>query len=104
MGEKLAIHGGPKAITREKELAEVRRWPVFTEEEKRAVIDVLESDDVYAPIAEFEREFATYMGVRYALATNNGTSAIHSAYFAVGVGPGDEVPPLILGISKSVKY
>ena len=91
MGEKLAIHGGPKAITREKELAEVRRWPVFTEEEKRAVIDVLESGNVYAPIAEFEREFATYMGVRYALATNNGTSAIHSAYFAVGVGPGDEV-------------
>ena len=91
MAEKLAIHGGPKAIKREDELKRVSKWPVFGEEEKKAVLEVLESDNLYSPIGEFEREFASYMGVKYALATNNGTSAIHSAYFAVGVGPGDEV-------------
>lgn len=91
MVERLALHGGPKAVTRVDELKRVSRWPVFTEEEKEAVCKLLESGNVYGSIAEFEREFASYTGVRYALATNNGTSSIHSAYFAVGVGPGDEV-------------
>lgn len=40
---------------------------------------------------EFEREFAAYLGSPFALAHTNGTSAIHSALFAVGVKPGDEV-------------
>ena len=46
---------------------------------------------IYDPIAEFEPAFAEYHAAKFALAVNNGTSAIHSAYFAVGVGPGDEV-------------
>ena len=91
MSERLALLGGTKTITRGDELASASRWPVFTEEEKTAVCEVLDSGDVYAPIARFEEEFASYMGVRYALATNNGTSSIHSAYFAVGIGPSNEV-------------
>ncbi len=91
MVEKLAVHGGPKAITRKEELGKSSRWPSFTDEEKDAVLEVLDAGDVYGPIAEFERDFAAYMGSRYALPTNNGTSAIHSAYFAAGVAPGDEV-------------
>lgn len=42
-------------------------------------------------LAEFEREFRTMTGSSYALAMNSGTAALHSAYFAVGVGPGTEV-------------
>lgn len=43
------------------------------------------------PIRDFERAFARSLGSPYALMTNSGTAALHSAYFAAGVGPGDEV-------------
>lgn len=39
----------------------------------------------------FDREFADYVGSRYACGVNNGTSALHCAMLALGVGPGDEV-------------
>jgi hypothetical protein len=52
--DKLAIRGGPKAITRCEELDRVRRWPVYTEEEKRAVNEVLDSSNVYGVIDIFE--------------------------------------------------
>jgi dTDP-4-amino-4,6-dideoxygalactose transaminase len=42
-------------------------------------------------IGQFEREFATATDSSFALAVTNGTAALHSAYFAVGVGPGTEV-------------
>jgi dTDP-4-amino-4,6-dideoxygalactose transaminase len=39
----------------------------------------------------FEREFAAYCGVRHTVAVNTGTSALHVALLAAGIGPGDEV-------------
>jgi dTDP-4-amino-4,6-dideoxygalactose transaminase len=42
-------------------------------------------------VAEFERAFAAYIDVRHAIATSNGTTALHAALLAHGVGPGDEV-------------
>ncbi len=93
MIQQLAVLGGQKAVTRTDELAHAARWMVneVPEEEKAAICEVLESGDVYAVISEFEQNFAEYHGIQFALAHNNGTSAIHSAYFAVGVEPGDEV-------------
>ena len=42
-------------------------------------------------VLELEREIANVVGSPYALAVANGTAALHLAFLAVGVGPGDEV-------------
>jgi dTDP-4-amino-4,6-dideoxygalactose transaminase len=42
-------------------------------------------------VTAFEEEFAHYCGARYGIAVNTGTSALHLALLATGVGPGDEV-------------
>ena len=42
-------------------------------------------------INEFEQAFAAFCGVKHAVATNNGTSALHLALVALGLKPGDEV-------------
>ena len=42
-------------------------------------------------VAAFEEEFAAYCGVRHGIAVNTGTSALHLALLAAGIGPGDEV-------------
>lgn len=42
-------------------------------------------------VSRFEAEFAAYCGARHGVAVNSGTSALHLALLAAGVGPGDEV-------------
>jgi perosamine synthetase len=42
-------------------------------------------------IPEFERLFATYVGCKYGIAMSSGTTALHAAVAAAGIGPGDEV-------------
>lgn len=67
--------------------------PLIGEEEKRAVLEVLESGQLAQGevTAQFEREFARLCGVRHAIATSSGTTALHLALLAHGIGPGDEV-------------
>jgi len=85
-----AIEGGKPV--REKPL---EAWPVFTDYEKRLVLRVLEEGKVSSTVGsftrKFEREFAKFIGTEFAKATSNGTTALHTALAAVGVGPGDEV-------------
>ncbi|NIN67169.1 MAG: aminotransferase DegT, partial [Anaerolineae bacterium] len=42
-------------------------------------------------VAAFEDEFAAFCGVQHAVATSSGTTALHLALLAYGIGPGDEV-------------
>jgi dTDP-4-amino-4,6-dideoxygalactose transaminase len=68
---------------------------VLGQPEKDAVLRVLDRGVLSGPFApeirSLEREFAQYIGVKHCLATNSGTSALHVALAAAGVGPGDEV-------------
>ncbi|TBZ10149.1 DegT/DnrJ/EryC1/StrS family aminotransferase [Rhizobium leguminosarum] len=58
-----------------------------------AVLGVLASGQYVLgdEVANFEQEFADYCNVKHAIAVNTGTSALHLALLAAGVGPGDEV-------------
>ncbi|WP_133366373.1 DegT/DnrJ/EryC1/StrS family aminotransferase [Qipengyuania sediminis] len=67
--------------------------PMIGEEERRAVLEPLESGWLTQgpKVAEFERMFAARHRVAHALATTSCTTATHLALVAAGVGPGDEV-------------
>ena len=90
MAEKLAIDGGPKAVTNM-----LTPWPRFDENAIKAVEQVLRSGKVNywtGPKGmEFEKKFAAWQGSRFAISTSSGTSALHVALSALGIGPGDEV-------------
>lgn len=62
-------------------------------EERQAVDRVLASGKLAQGevVAEFEKSFARFIGVKYACATVNGTVALELALLALGIGPGDEV-------------
>jgi dTDP-4-amino-4,6-dideoxygalactose transaminase len=59
----------------------------------QAVAGVLESAAfVLGPeVAKFEQQFAAYSSAKHGIAVNTGTSALHLALLAAGIGPGDEV-------------
>jgi dTDP-4-amino-4,6-dideoxygalactose transaminase len=67
--------------------------PMIGEEERRAVLEPLESGWLTQgpKVAEFERMFAERHAVPHALATTSCTTATHLALVAAGIGPGDEV-------------
>jgi dTDP-4-amino-4,6-dideoxygalactose transaminase len=58
-----------------------------------AIARVLDSGEfaLGSEVTAFEEEFAAYCQAKYAVAVNSGTSALHLALIAAGVGPGDEV-------------
>jgi dTDP-4-amino-4,6-dideoxygalactose transaminase len=88
--DRLAINGGPKAVTRK-----LIGWPRFDESAISAVEEVLRTGKVNYWTGrkgmDFEKRFAEWQGSRYAISTANGTAALHVALSALGIGPGDEV-------------
>lgn len=88
---QLAIYGGPKAATlkyrewhRRTRLRDL--WPLLA-----YVARGHNTLPRGGPIAKFEERFSQLTDTRYAILMNSGTAALHSAYVAVGVKPGDEV-------------
>lgn len=70
-------------------------WPSFTQEEADAVSKVLLSNKVNYwtgdECRKFEKEFADWVGTKYAVAVSNGTLALDVALKALDIGAGDEV-------------
>jgi dTDP-4-amino-4,6-dideoxygalactose transaminase len=86
---KLAINGAEPV--RRKPFPQ---WPIFNEEEVRALNEVLQSR-VWGiggrKIEEFEKKFASYQNAQYGVAVANGTVALEVALRAAGIDAGDEV-------------
>src|SRR5512142_1635202 len=87
---RLAIEGGPKAITNH-----LIPWPQFDENAIQSVEAVLRSGKVNYWTGrkgmEFEQKYAEWQGSKYAISVATGTAALHVALSALGIGPGDEV-------------
>ena len=96
--KKLAIQGGEPVRTTPLPL-EFPGIHFMDEEEVDAAVRVLRSRspfryygvDLQGEVDAFEAEFASFLGITHCLAVNSGTSALHTALAALGVGPGQEV-------------
>jgi len=88
---KLALFGGPRAVPE----GLVKPWPEIRQEDKDAVMRVLDEgrlNGASAPeISALQKEWAEWEGMDYCLSANSGTAALHMAVASVGIGPGDEV-------------
>jgi len=67
--------------------------PDITEKERKAVLNVLKTSSLSLgkKYLEFQDVVAKYVGVKYAVAVNSGTSGLHLIIRALGIGEGDEV-------------
>ena len=79
---KLALLGGEKTVTLDYE--KVGNIPLCTETGIEDAIALMKKGEISQSqsVIDFEKRFASYMGAKYALATNNGTSSLDSALFA----------------------
>jgi perosamine synthetase len=84
--QKLAIHGGPKALPETMELPD---WPIVTKEDEDALMRVIKSRDFWgkenAEVKGLEEEYARYTGMKYCLAVNSGTASLHACVAGIGV-------------------
>ena len=67
--------------------------PTLWGNEQQSVVDALSSTWISGGlyVERFEKEFSHYTGSRFALTSSNGTTALHMAFLALGLKPGDEV-------------
>ena len=94
----LALFGGEKAVGLEP--GDMFTWPIVTEEDEAAVLEVLRRGGMSGTdvTKKFEDEFSEWQGMKYSLGFSTGTAAIQSAMYGCKVGVGDEV------ICPSVTY
>ena len=98
--QPLAISGGSRVIPQDANHKELFHWPIVTQEDEQAVLEVLRAGNMSGTdiTKQFEAEFAEWIGAKHALGYCNGTAAILGAMWACGVGAGDEI------ICPSVTY
>src|SRR5574337_319052 len=68
--------------------------PLLNGRERKLLIECIETGWISSDgpfVAEFERRFASYIGVKHGVAVCNGTAALETALFAAGIRKGDEV-------------
>jgi len=100
MTDRLAIHGGPRAIREKLPTFLESAGRSFGPEEESLVLEALRSGCLSrnggTMVRRLEAEFARMMGVEYAVACSSGTAAVHLAIAALDLEPGDEVivPPI----------
>jgi dTDP-4-amino-4,6-dideoxygalactose transaminase len=89
--DRPAILGGSPAVTLDQ--SDANRWPILTNEDEEAVLDVLRSGEISINqnVADLENDYRSWLGCTYAVAHNNGTAAILAALHAFEIRPGDEV-------------
>jgi perosamine synthetase len=91
MCAKLAINGAKPTVPAGLQ----KPWPPITQDDIDAVIKILKRGILWGPMEEevlgLQREFAEYIGAKYALVVNSGTAALHASVAAAGVEAGDEV-------------
>jgi dTDP-4-amino-4,6-dideoxygalactose transaminase len=89
--EKLALHGGPTAVTAEDHAS----WPEITDDDRAEILAVLDRGILCGAdspaVVGLERDWAEYLGVEHCIATNCGTAALHTAIVSLGIRAGDEV-------------
>jgi dTDP-4-amino-4,6-dideoxygalactose transaminase len=76
------------------DMASLDRWRQVDEQEARMVYEMALRNELSGGtpvVREFEADWRRRTGCKYALTTINGTAALYSAFFGLGVGPGDEV-------------
>jgi perosamine synthetase len=68
-------------------------WPRYGKRHKEAVIEVIESNQIFAAtkVREFEEKFTSFLGDGQSVGVSNATTGLHLALAALGVGKGDEV-------------
>ena len=91
-----AMGGAPVFVqtVRAPEFPKLDRWKQIAEDEAQAAYDMALCNELSGGtpvVREFEKEWRETIGTRYAITVMNGTASLFSAYFGLGVGPGDEV-------------
>jgi dTDP-4-amino-4,6-dideoxygalactose transaminase len=95
--DKLAMFGGPPALRRSDAPKALVGWPVVTDAERQAVLDVLDSGQFTSntsgagQVQLLEREWAAFTGTAHCAALSNGTAAIGLILAAAGIEPGGEL-------------
>jgi len=89
--KKLALLGGDKTVT----IEDPDQWNPSVDREIELCTQIIRERSFSQTNAgipgEFEQKFKERVGTEFCLSQNSGTSTLLAAYFAVGVGPGDEI-------------
>ncbi|HEX8524887.1 MAG TPA: DegT/DnrJ/EryC1/StrS family aminotransferase [Tepidisphaeraceae bacterium] len=104
---RVAAASGPKTVV---PLADLRAQ--YNEVRAEMIAELLEvagsTNYILGPkVAQFEEDFARYVGVKHAIGVNSGTSALHLALIGAGVEAGDEVitvPMTFIATSWAISY